>query len=65
MRENLTQRHTDYRDTADSVVLAKRWLEGEMSTVKSLDSTKGGYPTHKNKEIYWKLSKKTIIIMNK
>lgn len=52
IRENLTHRGDDYRDLADSVMLAKRWLENNSSSVKDLYSTiKGGYHTHKVKEI--------------
>ena len=43
VRENMTQRGEDYRDMADCIKLAKKWLEGNR-TVKQLDSSK---QTHK------------------
>ena len=36
IRENLTHRGDDYRDLADSVMLAKRWLESGSPSVKGL-----------------------------
>jgi len=43
IRENLTQRDTDYRDTSDSIILAKRWLKGEFESKPTLHSrTHGG-----------------------
>jgi hypothetical protein len=30
IRENMTQRGDDYRDTSDCIILAKNWLEGNI-----------------------------------
>jgi hypothetical protein len=38
VRENLTQRETDFKDTEESIVLARAWLQNKCSTVKLLDS---------------------------
>lgn len=36
VRENLTQRGEDYKDMADSVIIAKKWLKGELKFDKKL-----------------------------
>lgn len=52
VRENMTQRGEDYRDMADCIMLAKKWLEGSLSSGKQVYTTKkGGYHTHKVQEI--------------
>lgn len=37
-RENLTQRDTDYKDIADSCMLAKVWLESKATGIKLLNT---------------------------
>ena len=37
-RENLTQRDTEYHDTSDSILLAKRWLQSKVKTVNQFNS---------------------------
>ena len=38
VRENLTQRDTDYHDTSESIVLARGWLQSGTNTVKQFNS---------------------------
>jgi len=38
VRENLTQRDTDFHDTEDSIVLARAWQESKASTVNQFNS---------------------------
>ena len=38
VRENLTQRDTDYHDTSESIVLARGWLQSGVSGVKQFNT---------------------------
>ena len=40
VRENLTHRDSDFKDTEGSCVLARSWLESKVKTVKQFDSLK-------------------------
>lgn len=44
VRENITQRDTDFHDTRGGIVLARDWLQSGETTVKSFD---GGFVKHK------------------
>jgi hypothetical protein len=39
VRENLTQRNTDFHDTSESIVLARAWLQSGVSNVKQFNRT--------------------------
>jgi len=39
VRENITQRDTDFHDTGESIILARSWLESKASNVKQFDNT--------------------------
>ena len=38
VRENITQRDTDFQDTRESVVLARGWLQSKAGSVKQFNS---------------------------
>jgi len=38
VRENLTQRDTDYHDTSEGIVLSRNWLQSKSSTVKQFNN---------------------------
>lgn len=40
VRENLTQRDTDFKDTEDSIVLARAWLQSGVNSVKRFNEIK-------------------------
>ena len=40
VRENATQRDTDYHDTIAGIVLAREWLRSNSSNVKQFDETR-------------------------
>ena len=37
---NVTQRDTDYHDTSEGIVLARKWLQSNVETVKQFDGLK-------------------------
>jgi len=39
VRENITQRDTDFHDTAESIVLARNWLQSKATTVNQFNSS--------------------------
>ena len=39
IRENITQKHTDFQDTEDSILLTRKWLECGVSTINQFDKT--------------------------
>ena len=47
VRENLTQRDSDFQDTESSVVLARAWLGSKTSSVKQFNSRFKGKPGYK------------------
>ena len=39
VRENITQRDTDYHDTREGIVLARQWKQSKVSNVKQFNKT--------------------------